>query len=60
VIEQTTRQKLPEGFQRSEFLMEHGFLDAIVGRKEMKAYLIQALTWMWSAAGETAVESIAG
>lgn len=46
VIEQTTRQKLPEGFQRSEFLLEHGFLDAIVGRKEMKGYLTQALTWM--------------
>jgi acetyl-CoA carboxylase carboxyl transferase subunit beta len=46
VIEQTTRQKLPEGFQRSEFLMEHGFLDAIVGRKDMKAYLAQALGWM--------------
>lgn len=46
VIEQTIRQKLPEGFQRSEFLLEHGFLDAIVGRKEMKAYLAQALGWM--------------
>ncbi len=46
VIEQTIRQKLPEGFQRSEFLLEHGFLDAIVPRKEMKQYLIQALTWM--------------
>ena len=46
VIEQTTRQKLPEGFQRSEFLLEHGFLDAIVERKDMKAYLEQALTWM--------------
>jgi acetyl-CoA carboxylase carboxyl transferase subunit beta len=46
VIEQTTRQKLPEGFQRSEFLLEHGFLDAIVPRKEMKQYLSQALTWM--------------
>jgi acetyl-CoA carboxylase carboxyl transferase subunit beta len=46
VIEQTTRQKLPEGFQRSEFLLEHGFLDAIVPRKEMKAYLGQALGWM--------------
>src|ERR1700684_4278531 len=45
VIEQTTRQKLPEGFQRSEFLMEHGFLDAIVARKDMKAYLAQALGW---------------
>jgi acetyl-CoA carboxylase carboxyl transferase subunit beta len=46
VIEQTIRQKLPEGFQRSEFLLEHGFLDAIVSRKEMKQYLIQALNWM--------------
>ncbi|HWW22496.1 MAG TPA: acetyl-CoA carboxylase, carboxyltransferase subunit beta [Edaphobacter sp.] len=46
VIEQTIRQKLPEGFQRSEFLLEHGFLDAIVPRKEMKEYLSQALTWM--------------
>ena len=46
VIEQTTRQKLPEGFQRSEFLLQHGFLDAIVERKNMKAYLSQALSWM--------------
>jgi acetyl-CoA carboxylase carboxyl transferase subunit beta len=46
VIEQTIRQKLPEGFQRSEFLLEHGFLDAIVPRKEMKQYLAQTLTWM--------------
>jgi acetyl-CoA carboxylase carboxyl transferase subunit beta len=46
VIEQTTRQKLPEGFQRSEFLLQHGFLDAIVPRKEMKNYLTQSLTWM--------------
>ena len=46
VIEQTTRQKLPEGFQRSEFLLEHGFLDAIVPRKEMRQYLWQALSWM--------------
>jgi acetyl-CoA carboxylase carboxyl transferase subunit beta len=46
VIEQTIRQKLPEGFQRSEFLLEHGFLDAIVPRKEMKAYLVQTLSWM--------------
>lgn len=48
VIEQTIRQKLPEGFQRSEFLLEHGFLDAIVDRKEMKQYLNQALSWMKS------------
>ncbi|HTH54087.1 MAG TPA: acetyl-CoA carboxylase, carboxyltransferase subunit beta [Edaphobacter sp.] len=46
VIEQTIRQKLPEGFQRSEFLLEHGFLDAIVNRKEMKQYIAQALGWM--------------
>jgi len=48
VIEQTTRQKLPEGFQRSEFLLQHGFLDAIVERKDMKGYLVQALGWMGS------------
>ena len=46
VIEQTIRQKLPEGFQRSEFLLEHGFLDAIVPRKELKPYITAALTWM--------------
>ncbi|BDU50564.1 acetyl-CoA carboxylase, carboxyltransferase subunit beta [Haliovirga abyssi] len=39
VIEQTIHQKLPEGFQRSEFLLEHGMLDAIVERKEMKEFL---------------------
>ncbi|MGB9068360.1 MAG: acetyl-CoA carboxylase, carboxyltransferase subunit beta [Candidatus Acidiferrales bacterium] len=43
VIEQTIRQKLPEGFQRAEFLLEHGFLDAIVARKELKPYIAQAL-----------------
>jgi acetyl-CoA carboxylase carboxyl transferase subunit beta len=43
VIEQTIRQKLPEGFQRSEFMLEHGFLDAVVPRKELKAYLVSAL-----------------
>jgi acetyl-CoA carboxylase carboxyl transferase subunit beta len=42
VIEQTIRQKLPEGFQTSEFLLEHGFLDAIVSRKELKSYLSRA------------------
>ena len=39
VIEQTIRQKLPEGFQRSEFLLKHGMLDSIVPRGEMKTYL---------------------
>jgi len=46
VIEQTIRQKLPEGFQRSEFLLEHGMLDAVVHRKEMKAYIARALEFM--------------
>ena len=43
VIEQTIRQKLPEGFQTAEFLLEHGFLDAIVSRKDLKPYIAQAL-----------------
>lgn len=46
VIEQTIRQKLPEGFQRSEFLLSHGFLDAVVGRKDLKSYLSRALDFM--------------
>jgi acetyl-CoA carboxylase carboxyl transferase subunit beta len=46
VIEQTIRQKLPEGFQRSEFLLEHGMLDAVVPRKEMKGYISRALAFM--------------
>jgi acetyl-CoA carboxylase carboxyl transferase subunit beta len=57
VIEQTIRQKLPEGFQRSEFLLEHGFLDAIVSRKEMKQYLHQALSWMTLAHAEPKEET---
>ncbi|MFZ5470864.1 MAG: acetyl-CoA carboxylase, carboxyltransferase subunit beta [Myxococcota bacterium] len=43
VIEQTIRQKLPEGFQRSEFLLEHGMIDAIVPRKDLRAKLSQLL-----------------
>ena len=43
VIEQTIRQKLPEGFQTAEFLLEHGFLDAVVPRKELKPYIGRAL-----------------
>ncbi len=46
VIEQTIRQKLPEGFQRSEFLLEKGFLDAVVHRKDLKNYLTRALDFM--------------
>jgi acetyl-CoA carboxylase carboxyl transferase subunit beta len=43
VIEQTIRQKLPEGFQRSEFLLKHGMLDAVVPRLEMKSYISRSL-----------------
>jgi acetyl-CoA carboxylase carboxyl transferase subunit beta len=52
VIEQTIRQKLPEGFQRAEFLLEKGFLDAVVHRKDLKAYLVRALDFL-------AVQSVA-
>jgi acetyl-CoA carboxylase carboxyl transferase subunit beta len=50
VIEQTIRQKLPAGFQRSEFLLEHGMLDAVVHRKELKPYIARALDFMVQAA----------
>jgi acetyl-CoA carboxylase carboxyl transferase subunit beta len=43
VIEQTIRQKLPAGFQTSEFLLQHGFLDAVVKRSELKDYIATAL-----------------
>ncbi|MCS6886012.1 MAG: acetyl-CoA carboxylase, carboxyltransferase subunit beta [Acidobacteriota bacterium] len=48
VIEQTIRQKLPQGFQRSEFLLEHGMLDAVVERKQLRNYCIKALDFMMS------------
>jgi acetyl-CoA carboxylase carboxyl transferase subunit beta len=50
VIEQTIRQKLPKGFQRSEFLLQHGMVDAVVHRREMKAYIARALDFMVKAA----------
>ncbi len=46
VIEQTIRQKLPPGFQRSEFLLQHGMLDAVVPRKQLKPYIARALDFM--------------
>lgn len=46
VIEQTIRQKLPSGFQRSEFLLQHGMLDAVVKRSELKAWIARALTFL--------------
>jgi acetyl-CoA carboxylase carboxyl transferase subunit beta len=53
VIEQTIRQKLPEGFQRSEFLLEKGMIDLIVDRRELKAAIANALRFM----GAPSVES---
>ena len=47
VIEQTIRQKLPSGFQRAEFLLEKGFVDAIVLRREQKKYLTTILKFHW-------------
>ena len=46
VIEQTIRQKLPDGFQRSEFLVEHGMLDLVVDRRDLKATLARVLRFM--------------
>jgi acetyl-CoA carboxylase carboxyl transferase subunit beta len=46
VIEQTIRQKLPKDFQRSEFLLTHGMIDAIVDRRELREYLTKALNFM--------------
>ena len=48
VIEQTIRQTLPDGFQRSEFLLEHGFLDAVVPRKELKSFIASSLDLLLS------------
>jgi acetyl-CoA carboxylase carboxyl transferase subunit beta len=57
VIEQTIKQELPEGFQRSEFLLEHGMLDLIVDRRKMKAELARVLRHML---GHPAPEEYAG
>lgn len=46
VIEQTIRQKLPKDFQRSEFLLEHGMVDAIVDRREIRDYIVKLLNFM--------------
>jgi acetyl-CoA carboxylase carboxyl transferase subunit beta len=54
VIEQTIRQTLPEGFQRSEFLLEHGMLDLVVDRRDLKASLARALRFMRAAPATSA------
>jgi acetyl-CoA carboxylase carboxyl transferase subunit beta len=46
VIEQTIKQKLPQGFQRSEFLLEHGLIDIVVHRKNLKSIVAQLLKFM--------------
>jgi acetyl-CoA carboxylase carboxyl transferase subunit beta len=46
VIEQTIRQKLPPGFQRAEFLLEHGMLDMVVDRRELKRTLVRSLKYL--------------
>jgi len=48
VIEQTIRQKLPKDFQTSEFLLEHGMLDAVVDRRELRDWIIRALDFMYN------------
>nr|WP_317134393.1 hypothetical protein [Leptolyngbya sp. 7M] len=48
VIEQTIRQKLPKGFQRSEFLLEHGMVDMVVDRRELRDKIIRVLDFMMS------------
>jgi acetyl-CoA carboxylase carboxyl transferase subunit beta len=50
VIEQTIRQKLPKGFQRAEFLLEHGMVDRVVDRREMRPTIIRMLDFMMNAA----------
>jgi acetyl-CoA carboxylase carboxyl transferase subunit beta len=60
VIEQTIRQKLPEGFQRSEFLLSKGMLDLVIDRRELKAVIANALRFMGaSPAAVSAAASIA-
>ena len=57
VIEQTIRQKLPEGFQRSEFLLEHGMVDMVVDRRELRATIARALRFMCAEIREPAREA---
>jgi acetyl-CoA carboxylase carboxyl transferase subunit beta len=60
VIEQTIRQKLPDGFQRSEFLVEHGMVDLIVERAEMKSTLARCLRLLWPEAPPASANPVAG
>ncbi len=60
VIEQTIRQKLPEGFQRSEFLLEHGMLDMVVDRRELKDVVVRMLRFGAGSLTATATASPPG
>jgi acetyl-CoA carboxylase carboxyl transferase subunit beta len=57
VIEQTIRQKLPEGFQRAEYLLEHGMVDVIVPRKELKTRLSQIVKMLFRAPSTNPVKA---
>ena len=57
VIEQTIRQKLPPGFQTSEFLLQHGFLDAVVKRADLKNYLSRTLDFLLPAVEQNAEQT---
>jgi acetyl-CoA carboxylase carboxyl transferase subunit beta len=59
VIEQTVREKLPEGFQRSEFLLEHGAIDLIIPRQELRSRLARLLAQLthWSASTSASTEA---
>jgi acetyl-CoA carboxylase carboxyl transferase subunit beta len=58
VIEQTIRQKLPEGFQRSEFLLEHGMLDMVVDRRDLKSVVARVLQFGLPAARSRRVPAV--
>jgi acetyl-CoA carboxylase carboxyl transferase subunit beta len=59
VIEQTIRQKLPEGFQRSEFLLEKGMLDLVVDRRDLRSTIAKALRFMGAASRRPAAVGVA-
>ncbi len=59
VIEQTVREKLPEGFQRSEFLLEHGAIDLILDRREMRDRIHRLLCFMTYKLPQAATETVA-
>jgi acetyl-CoA carboxylase carboxyl transferase subunit beta len=58
VIEQTVREKLPEGFQRSEFLQEHGAIDMIIDRREMREKISDILSMLMSGRTKPAVDAV--